>query len=186
MVKKSVPERASLPIKLLWYFICWLFDKGDAIMINQKEFRVIKNKVMSMKTAMLKNISREKEGLFPVVANAVDVEEDGHLWMLVNSRMKKWEQRVNIPVKLDFIPGDCHIVLSGIGHIAKPEDMPEHLRDEAQRAKSVVKMKIFYGEYTSLGSRDNATEKLPPAGDLLTRISDNITGRTYRRILFFR
>lgn len=155
-------------------------------MINEKEFRVIRNKVMAMRTAMLKNISREKEGLFPVVANAIDVEEDGHLWMLVNSKMKNWEQRANIPVKLDFVPGDCVITLSGIGHISKPEDMPEHLRGEAQGAKSVVKMKIFYGEYTSLGSREGDDEKLPSAGDLLTRISDNLTGRTYRRILFFR
>lgn len=155
-------------------------------MINEKEFRVIRNKVMSMKTAFLHNMSNGKQDMDPVIAMAIDVEENGHLWMLVNSKMKKWENRDNIPVKLSFVPGDCHITLSGIGQIQRPEDTPEHLREQAEKAKGVIRMKIFYGEYTSLPGVIPKNEQIPSAGDLLTRISDNLWGRTYRRLLFFR
>jgi hypothetical protein len=155
-------------------------------MMNEKEFRVIKNKVMAMKTAFLHDISKGKQDMNPVVAKAIDVEENGHLWMLVNSKMKKWENRDNIPVTLNFVPDDCYISLSGIGQIPRPEDIPEHLREQAETAKGVMKMKIFYGEYTSLPGATSKQEQIPSAGDLLTRISDNLRGRTYRRLLFFR
>jgi hypothetical protein len=155
-------------------------------MMNEKEFRVIRSKVMSMKTAFLHNISNGKQDMNPVVAKAIDVEENGHLWMLVNSKMKKWENRDNIPVTLNFVPDDCHISLSGIGQIPRPEDIPEHLREQTENAKGVMKMKIFYGEYTSLAGTTPKNEKIPSAGDLWTRISDNLRGRAYRRLLFFR
>jgi hypothetical protein len=155
-------------------------------MVNEKEFMVIRNKVMSLRTAFLHDISKEKEGMNPVVASAIDVEEDGHLWMLVNSKMKKWEKKSNIPVKLEFVPDDCHLRLSGIGHITLHENIPVHLREQAKDAKAIMKMKLFYGEYLPLSERSRKQKDLPPAGDLLSRISENITGRTYRRLLFFR
>ena len=178
---------AAPGLYVLWYFLCWLIGKWILIMVSEKEFRVIRNKVMSARTAFLHNISREKEGANPLVASAIDVEENGHLWMLVNSKMKNWENRDNIPLKLNFVPDDCHITLSGIGQIQRPEDIPPHLRDQTEKAKGVMKMKIFYGEYTALpGGNAGKEECIPSAGDLLKRISDNIRGRAYRRLLFFR
>jgi len=46
------------------------------------------------------------------VSNSVNVEEDGRFWLLVKSKMKNWEDRDNIPVELNFAPGNLKMNVS--------------------------------------------------------------------------
>jgi hypothetical protein len=156
-------------------------------MVNVKEFGVIRNKVLETKTALVNNIGENRFRYKPVVASAIHVEEDGHLWMLVNSKLKKWNQHSNIPVTVQFIPDDCQISLSGIGQVTSPENVPSEYQELAKEAKSVMKMKIYYGEYVPLPENSvRSSGPLSYARNLLSGMLELIMGRANRRLLIFR
>lgn len=51
-------------------------------MVNVKEFGVIRNKVKQKRAGLLSNISDNKFLYKTMVANAIHVEEDGHLYQI--------------------------------------------------------------------------------------------------------
>jgi hypothetical protein len=155
-------------------------------MVDQKEFGVIRNKVMDIRTGFLEHIGQHGSTSFPVVIRVVDVEEDGHICMVVNSKLKKWETHNNLPLKLQLFSQDCHIMISGVGDVTPPGPDDSLILD-TPGAKNLLRMKIYYAEYVDIPKRVKAGRNLLARwANLFEGFSERISGRSYRRLLIFR
>jgi len=156
-------------------------------MVDQKEFRIIRNKVLEIRTAFMENIGGNASIPLPVAVQVIDVEEDGHIWMLVNSKLKKWETRCNLPLRLQLFSAETHIALSGVGDVVSPASVEERMREQVGEARNLVCMKIYYAEYLPLGGRLKAGHNLfDKVKDLFGSVLQHIPGRANRRLLIFR
>lgn len=115
-------------------------------MTDKYAFEWMREMVLNVKNGLLYNINQGQEASIPLVVSIVSVEEDGHIWLELNSKLKNWEDELNIPVRVQFISEKNIIDINGISRFISFEQLPQTIQKNVSFSKPILLMKVYYGE----------------------------------------